>query len=147
MEKYSIQSFKECFLFSACFFFLSNNTLHLMFCTYIFYWNTNKNYCHKTIPCVSDFKRYLFILYHIISSSIFVLSQLCFICWSSPFPLLFNWLRVQLSKISQSKIHFEIIYYPLLNIFWIYWMFIYAFILAVIRKEFKLSYKLKLRVT
>ena len=37
---------------------------------------TNYFSCRKTISCASDFKRYLFTLYHIISLPIFVLSRL-----------------------------------------------------------------------
>ena len=43
LKKYSIQSFKECLCFVFCLFcflLLSNNTLHVMFYTYICYWNT-----------------------------------------------------------------------------------------------------------
>ena len=54
------------------------------------------NYCRKAIPCASDSKRYFFILYHIISLSIFVLSRLLFISWSSPPSSLFNLPGVQL---------------------------------------------------
>ena len=66
LKNYSIQSLKECLLFvfcMFCFLLLSNNTLHVMFYTYICYWNT----CRKTISCVSDFKSYLLTLYLIIS--------------------------------------------------------------------------------
>ena len=87
----SIQSFQECSFFVFCLFcflLLSNSTLHVIFYTYICYWNT--------FSCAGDYKRYLFTLHHIISLSISVLPQLRFISWSSPPPLLFNWLRVQL---------------------------------------------------
>ena len=43
LKNYSIQSFKECLFFVFCLFcflLLSNNTLHVMFYTYICYWNT-----------------------------------------------------------------------------------------------------------
>ena len=43
LKNYSIQSYKDCLLFVFslfCFLLLSNNTLHLMFYTYIRYWNT-----------------------------------------------------------------------------------------------------------
>ena len=43
LKNYSIQSFKECLFFIFCLFcflLLSNNTLHVMFYTYICYWNT-----------------------------------------------------------------------------------------------------------
>ena len=91
---------------------------------------TNYFSCHKTISCLSDSKRYLFTLYHIISLPFYVLSWLCFTSWSSPLPLLFNWLRVQLSRSSQSYIPFEMIHYPTLSIFSIYWIFIYVLVLA-----------------
>ena len=53
-----------------CFLLLSNNTLDVMFYTYICYWNTFQYKCtiqiifscRKTISCASDFKRYLFTL-------------------------------------------------------------------------------------
>ena len=45
LKNYSIKSLKEClfFVFCLCWFLsLSNNTLHVMFYTYICYWNTFK---------------------------------------------------------------------------------------------------------
>ena len=86
----------------------SNNTLHVMFYTYICYWNIfqyksiiqlnsvhNCFSCRKTISCAIGFKIYLFNLYHIISLPILVLSRLCLISLSSSPPLLFNWPRMQ----------------------------------------------------
>ena len=52
--------------------------------------------CRKTISWASDFKRYLFTLYHIISLPISVLSRLRYVSWSSPPPWLFNGSRAQL---------------------------------------------------
>ena len=81
MKNYSIQSSKECLFFVFCLFcflLLSNNTLHLMFYTYICYSNIFQyKYiiqinCSKTILCACDFQMSLFILYHIISLFIFV---------------------------------------------------------------------------
>ena len=96
LKNCSIQSFKECLFFVFCFFcflLLSNNILHVMFYTYICYWNTFQHkHNNLIISCaidfkrylftlyhiclLFDFKRYLFTLYHIISLSIFVLSWL-----------------------------------------------------------------------
>ena len=78
-----------CFTFSACFVFCYCLITPSILCSVlIFYWKhisiktDYTNYCRKTIPCASDCKRYLFILYHIISLSIFVLSRLRFINWT-----------------------------------------------------------------
>ena len=48
LKNCSIQSFKECLFFVFCLFcflLLSNNTLHVMFYTYICYWNTFQYKC------------------------------------------------------------------------------------------------------
>ena len=95
MKNYSIQSSKECLFFVFCLFcflLLSNNTLHLMFYTYICYSNIFQyKYiiqinCPKTILCACDFKIYLFNIYHIISLFIFVC--LDFILFHEPLILL-----------------------------------------------------------
>ena len=109
MKNYSIQSFKECLLFIFwlfCFVLWSNNTLHLIFCTYICYWNTFQyKYIVVKQLCASEFKRYLFIFYHTISFSIFVLSRHRLISWSSPPTSLFNWPCVQLYlKVSNQSV-------------------------------------------
>ena len=42
LKNYSVHSFKECLffvLYKFCFLLLPNNTLHVMFCIYICYWN------------------------------------------------------------------------------------------------------------
>ena len=115
---------------SACFFFfLSKNTLHAFFFIHTCYWSTRywfTNYfsCRKTISCASDFKSYMFALYHSISLPISVLSHLRFILWSPPRSSLFNLPRVQLYQNVVKYIRFEVIYHPLLNTFWIYWMLI-----------------------
>ena len=78
LKNYSIQAWKECLYFIFCLFgflLLSSNTFHLMYFTYICYWSTFSikihytNYfsCCKTISCASEFERYLFTVYHIIS--------------------------------------------------------------------------------
>ena len=73
----------------------------------------------------SDFKSYMFTLYHSISLPISVLSHLRFILWSPPPPpSLVHLPRVQLYRNVTKNIRFEVIYHPLLNIFWIYWMLI-----------------------
>ena len=91
-----------CFSFSACFVFSYLRTpsiivlyLYLLL-KHISIWLHYTNYCRKSIPCASNFKRYLSVFYRIISLSIFVLSRLRFILWSSSRPSLFNWPRVQL---------------------------------------------------
>ena len=88
-----------CFSFTACFFLLlllwSNNTFHVIYL--ICYWNTFQyKYNNLIISRATYFKRCLFILYHIISFSIFGLPQLRFILLSSPLSSLFNWPHVQL---------------------------------------------------
>ena len=102
------------------------------------------NYCRKAIPCASESKRYLFILYHIISLSIFVLSRLLFISWSSPPSSLFNLPGVQLYLKVPNHLHALKWYVIHWLIFLIYWMFIYAFVLAGTFPRYKPSYKLKL---
>ena len=62
MKNFSIHSFKKCLFFVFCLFWfllLSNNTVHVIFYTYICYWNTFQ-YKHNnlTISCAIDFKRY-----------------------------------------------------------------------------------------
>ena len=102
MKNYSTQFFKECLFFVFCLFcflLLSNNTLHVMFYTYICYWNT------------FQYKYITLITFHVVKQShvrvtskdiclllimFFVYFRLILISWSSPPPLLFNWPRVQL---------------------------------------------------
>ena len=72
LKNYSIQFFKECMFFVFylfCILLLSNNTIYLMFYTYICCWNTfqYKHTIQSTMSCANDFKRYLFTLCHIIS--------------------------------------------------------------------------------
>ena len=141
LKNCSIQSFEECSFFIFCLFCLllsSNNTLHLTFYTYICYWNTFQYkyiiqiafYAVRQSHAWVNLKRYLFTFYHIIYLSIFVLSQLLFISWSCPPSSLFNCPCVHLYlkvPIISRTLCFEVIYYPLVNILWICWMFIYAF--------------------
>ena len=71
LKNFSIQSFKECLFFIFCLFcflLLSNNTLHVILWTYVRYWNT---FQYKYVSA-SDFQRYFFTLYHIISLPISV---------------------------------------------------------------------------
>ena len=73
----------------------SNNTFHVIYL--ICYWNTFQyKYNNLIISRATYFKRCLFILYHIISFSIFGLPQLRFILLSSPLSSLFNWPHEQL---------------------------------------------------
>ena len=87
---------------------------------------------------VYAFSYYFFAYFH------FVLTSL-FFSWSAPPPpfFLLIWYTVT-SESSQSHISFEVIYYPLLNVFWIYLMSMYRFVLTGIRRKFrrytKLSY-------
>ena len=90
-------SFFVCFVF--CYYLITSSILYLhLLLNHISIYMHFTNYfsCRKTVSCTSDFKIYSFTLYHIISLSISVLSQLRFISWSSPPPSLFNWPRVQL---------------------------------------------------
>ena len=112
-KNYSRQSFTESLFFIFCLFsflLLSNNTLHVMFYIYICYLylylllkriSIQKPYfsCRKTISCATDFKRYLFTLYHIIYLPISVLSRLHFI--SRSFPRVQLHLKI-LKKLKQS---------------------------------------------
>ena len=102
MKNYSTKFFKECLFFVFCLFcflLLSKNTLHVMFYTYICYWNT------------FQYKYITLITFHVVKQShvrvtskdiclllimFFVYFRLILISWSSPPPLLFNWPRVQL---------------------------------------------------
>ena len=110
LKNYSIQSFEDFFclfvLFFVfcwfCFLLLSNNTIHVMFSTSICYWNTfqYKYITQITFHVVKQSHaqvtpKYICLLF-ILFVTFSVLSQLCFILWSSPPPLLFNWPRVQL---------------------------------------------------
>ena len=99
MKNYSIQSSKECLFFVFCLFcflLLSNNTLHLMFYTYICYSNIFQyKYiiqinCPKTILCACDFKIYLFNIYHIFVCLDFILfhEALILLCCLTHFMLL-----------------------------------------------------------
>ena len=123
-KNYSIQSFKEFLFFVFCLFYfliLSNKILHVMFYSYICYWNTmpqNNPMCEWLQKIFVHSLSYIYL-------PISVFSRLRFISWSSPPFSLFNW-----PCAPQPYIRFEVIYYPLFNIFWIYWMFIYAFVLA-----------------
>ena len=80
-------SFSTCFVFCYYLMIISNNVPYL--------YSLLKHIQYK-YASASDFKRYFFALYHIISFPIYVLSRLYFISWSSPPPLLFNWPRTQL---------------------------------------------------
>ena len=103
LKNYWIQAFKEWFLFflfSAC---LLSNTLHVMFYTYICYWNIFQykyiiqiTFHVVTQPHARVTSKDLFTLYHIISLPISVLSWLRFISWSFPPPSLSNWPLAQL---------------------------------------------------
>ena len=85
-----------------CFLLLSNNTIHVMFSTSICYWNTfqYKYITQITFHVVKQSHAQVTPKYICLLFTLFVtfsvLSQLCFILWSSPPPLLFNWPRVQL---------------------------------------------------
>ena len=142
-------SFFVCFVFSYYLITSSILYLHLLLNHIsIDLHFTNYFWCRKTVSCTSDFKRYLFTLYHIISLSISLLPQLRFISWSSPPPLLFNWPRVQL----YIKVHIYGLQWYIIHCF-IYFGFtgcLYIHVLASIQREFpcytKLSYKLELRM-
>ena len=79
IKKYSIQSFKECLFFAFylfCFLLLSNNTLHVMFYTYICYWNTF--HCKYIIQITFDFIKQSHA--RVTSKNIFLLFVILFIC-------------------------------------------------------------------
>ena len=114
-EKLLNTTFKECLFFVFCLFcflLLSNNILHVMFYTYICYWNTFQHkHNNLIISCAIDFKRYLLTLYHICLLFIILFLCLFLFCldfefwilsfvstlnlWSSPLSSLLNWPRVQ----------------------------------------------------
>ena len=100
MKNYSTQSVKECLFFVFCLFcflLLSNNTIHLMFYTYICHWNT------------FHYKYIIQIPFHVVKQShvrvtsknfcslfIMFFANFRFISWSSPPPWLFIWPYLQL---------------------------------------------------
>ena len=102
-----LQSFKECLFFVLCLFcflFLSNNTIHVIFYTYICYWNTFQykyiiqitfHVVKQSHARVTSKDICLFTLYHIVSLPISVLSQFRSQFRSSP-PSLFNRPHVRL---------------------------------------------------
>ena len=112
-------------------------------------WKTTQ-YNLSKISCTSEFKRYYSLSHYFFDYFCFVSTLFYFRKLSSSFVVYLTSCKV-ISKSSQSYIRFEVIYYPMLNIFWIYWMLIYAFILTGVRTEFprytKISYKLELHMT
>ena len=133
LKNYSVQSFKEClfFVFCFCFLLLSNNILHVMFYSYICYWNTfqYKHIIHytnyfswgKTIHARvnSNDIWLLFILFLCLLT--FILSFRCFyfrfISWSSP-PATFEVIFYTMLKacVHYFKIHYTSDLITLMNV-------------------------------
>ena len=98
MKNYSTQPFKECLFFIFClfYFFLSNNTLHIMLYTYICYWNTfqYKYIIQNTFHVIKQSHEtskdicLLFMIYLLFAYFCFILTSFYFMKLSS---LIFNW--------------------------------------------------------
>ena len=96
-EKYNLSK-DVCFSFSACFVVFCYYLITLSIWSSILIFVTEKHFNISTLykllplnnPMLEWLQRYLFILYHSVSLSIFILSRLRFISWSSSPPSLFN---------------------------------------------------------
>ena len=89
-EKYNLSK-DVCFSFSACFVVFCYYLITLSIWSSILIFVTEKHFNISTLykllplnnPMLEWLQRYLFILYHSVSLSIFILSRLRFISWSS----------------------------------------------------------------